>query len=50
MKMKSEEIYGSVSLHKLSKTTMNMESTVPQQANASRHAIITIKTTREFAN
>lgn len=32
-KMKSEEIYGSVSLHKLSKITMNTESTVPQQAD-----------------
>lgn len=30
---RSEEVYGSVSLHKLSKT-MNTESTVPQQASA----------------
>lgn len=33
MKYENEEFMESVSLHKLSKTTMNTESTVPQQAS-----------------
>lgn len=38
-----ERVYGSVSLHKLSKTTMNTESTVLQRRRAARQ-----KSTREF--